>query len=115
MRPGRDPRPGPRPPTRRPDPRPWRGTSACTYLGKQPGSGAVAASLGQSHFMAEFPHIPGTIIAHIDHGKSTLADRILESPTRSAAPDASRCSIAWIWARAGITIKAKAVRVAYTA
>ncbi len=55
-----------------------------------------------------------SIIAHIDHGKSTLADRFLELTGRlAAARDARpRCSTRWTSsASAGITIKAHPVRL----
>ena len=54
-----------------------------------------------------------SIVAHIDHGKSTLADRIWRSRRRSAsARCATSCSIRWNLERErGITIKARAVRV----
>ena len=46
-----------------------------------------------------------SIIAHIDHGKSTLADRLLEECQAVEARERER----------GITIKARAVRLKYTA
>jgi GTP-binding protein LepA len=54
-----------------------------------------------------------SIIAHIDHGKSTLADRLIQFCGGLSSADGAQVLIPWTGEGRGITIKAQTAALTY--